>query len=51
VLTAPGERGYRALLVRLDTEFFRTASPERSLPLQKRKLHVHVDWPGERRSP
>ena len=43
VLTAPEERGYLALLTRLDAELFR---PERSLPLLGRKLHVHVDWPG-----
>ncbi len=44
VLTAPGEHGYVALLKRLDAEFF---APERpSLPLEGRKLHVHVDWPG-----
>ena len=52
VLTAPEERGYMALLTRLDAELFRTERPERSerpertLPLEGRKLHVHVDWPG-----
>jgi len=44
VLTAPEERGYAALLKRLDAELFRPERP--SLPLEGRKLHVHVDWPG-----
>jgi predicted nuclease of predicted toxin-antitoxin system len=50
VLTAPGEKEYRALLARLDAEIFRADRPERPerfLPLHKRKLHVHVDWHGE----
>ena len=57
VLTAPTEGGYIALLKRLDAEIFRERErpehaerPERSersdLPLEGRKLHVHVDWPG-----
>ena len=57
VLTAPEERGYIKLLQRLDTELFHserelTERPEpserseRSLPLEGRKLHVHVDWAG-----
>src|SRR5688572_29011268 len=44
VLTAPGEHGYVALLKRLDAGIFR--SDGASLPLEGRKLHVHVDWPG-----
>jgi len=47
VLTAPGEKGYMAILKRLDAEIFRFERPERVLPLHKRKLHVHVDWPGD----
>src|SRR5215510_12081823 len=45
VLAAPREDGYMALLVRLDREVFRgtTASDLASLPLEGRKLHVHVD--------
>ena len=61
VLTAPEEKGYVALLKRLDAELFRLERSERSerpersersersdrsLPLKGRKLHVHVDWPG-----
>jgi hypothetical protein len=40
VLTAPGERGYMGLLLRLDRELLRQAP----LPLEGRKLHAHVDW-------
>jgi Domain of unknown function (DUF5615) len=42
VLTAPTDAGYEGLLVRLD-EVLRT---EGELPLEGRKLHVHVDWGG-----
>lgn len=42
VLTAPTDSGYEALLTRLD-DVLRT---EADLPLEGRKLHVHVDWPG-----
>ena len=53
VLTAPEEKGFRALLTRLDAELLRTEQsegserPERSLPLLGRKLHIHVDWSAE----
>ena len=43
VLTAPTNAGYEGLLVRLD-EVLRT---EAELPLEGRKLHVHVDWGGD----
>jgi uncharacterized protein DUF5615 len=42
VLSAPDERAFMALLARLDRELF----VSRSLPLEGRKLHVHVDWKG-----
>jgi hypothetical protein len=42
VLTAPEERGYMGLLKRIDAELFRT----QPLPLEGRKVHVHVDWTG-----
>ena len=42
VLTAPQERGYMDLLERIDREVFANAA----LPLEGRKLHVHVDWDG-----
>lgn len=47
VLMAPEENGYLKLLKRLDAEIFR-AHEDRSdrLPLEGRKLHVHVDWNG-----
>ena len=44
VLMAPTEGGYINLLKRLNEEVFRP-EPER-LPLEGRKLHVHVDWTG-----
>ena len=36
------ERAFMALLARLDRELFAS----RPLPLEGRKLHVHVDWKG-----
>jgi hypothetical protein len=44
VLTAPEERGYMALLKKLDAGILRERL---DLPLGGRKLHVHVDWTGE----
>jgi len=43
VLTAPAQQGFRRLLTRADAGLFRQAA----LPLQGRKLHVHVDWAGD----
>ena len=44
VLTAPEQGGLIMLLRRLDAEIFRTNEvAEHCLPLQGRKLHVHVD--------
>ena len=42
VLIAPTDSGYEALLTRLDD----VLRSEADLPLEGRKLHVHVDWPG-----
>ena len=42
VLSAPGEKGLAVLLKRLDKELFRAPGSS----LEGRKLHVHVDWPG-----
>src|SRR5215510_14835323 len=53
VLSAPTENGLLALLKRLDRVLLRASSQggdespsEDPLPLQGRKLHVHVDWDG-----
>ena len=51
VVTAPEERGCVVLLKRIHAELFqseRSERPERSvrLPLEGRKLHVHIDWTG-----
>jgi hypothetical protein len=54
VLMAPEERGYVLLLKRIDAELLRADrlqaslpdGGERPLPLQGRKLHVHIDWTG-----
>jgi hypothetical protein len=52
VLMAPTQGGFIHLLKRLDREVLRVVTapwPEHSdepLPLQGRKLHVHVDWDG-----
>ncbi|MBI4888521.1 MAG: DUF5615 family PIN-like protein [Acidobacteria bacterium] len=42
VMTAPTDRGYEGLLTRLDN----LLRGDGDLPLEGRKLHVHVDWPG-----
>jgi predicted nuclease of predicted toxin-antitoxin system len=49
VLTAPDHRGYAGLLARLDREVFRlpATADASSTPLAGRKLHLHVDWPGD----
>jgi uncharacterized protein DUF5615 len=52
VMTAPNENRLMALLKRFDKEILRSASIEEhdpafdDLPLEGRKLHVHVDWDG-----
>jgi hypothetical protein len=46
VMMAPEQRGYLNLLKRLDREVFRAVEPSERLPLEGRKLHVHVDWIG-----
>jgi hypothetical protein len=51
VLHAPDERGLIALVRRIDREVFRALAPAEGggaagLPLEARKLHIHVDWPG-----
>jgi len=47
ILTAPEERGYIALLKRLNTEVFQPSLTASTLPFEGRKVHVHVDWTGD----
>ena len=54
VLVAPTQGGFMQLLKRLDREVLRAAPDTSSepdgddpLPLEGRKLHVHVDWDGK----
>ena len=49
VLTAPDQRGFADLLTRLDREVFRSSvrADNGLMPLAGRKLHLHVDWPGD----
>jgi hypothetical protein len=47
ILTAPEERGYIALLKRLDAEVFQPSLSASAVPFIGRKVHVHVDWPGD----
>jgi hypothetical protein len=46
VLSAPREDGLLRILARLDREMLRVGleSDPPSLPLEGRKLHLHVDW-------
>jgi hypothetical protein len=47
ILTAPEERGYIALLKRLDTKVFQPSLSASMVPFVGRKVHVHVDWSGD----
>lgn len=47
ILTAPEERGYIALLKRLNMEVFQPSLSASTLPFEGRKVHVHVDWAGD----
>ena len=38
VLTAPTDRGYESLLIRIDEVF------DSELPFEGRNIHLHVDW-------
>jgi hypothetical protein len=59
VLWAPVEKGLMVLLKRVDREVLRRAvapdgvddAGDPHLPLEGRKLHVHIDWDGERVAP
>src|ERR687892_676082 len=52
VLQAPEQRGFVALLKRIDREVFRDVATRGSAdagaapPLERRKLHIHIDSPG-----
>src|SRR3954463_3888478 len=47
ILTAPEERGYIALLKRLDAPGFQPSLSASMVPFVGRKVHVHVDWSGD----
>jgi uncharacterized protein DUF5615 len=47
ILTAPEERGYIALLKRLNAEVFQPSLSTCTAPFEGRKVHVHVDWTGD----
>jgi hypothetical protein len=60
VVWAPVEKGLMALLKRVDREVLRrphsagdsvNGATEGPLPLEGRKLHLHIDWEGERIAP
>ena len=60
VLWAPAEKGLMVLLKRVDREVLRRSGVAEAdsteeiadpLPLEGRKLHVHIDWDGERTAP
>jgi len=60
VLWAPVEKGLMVLLKRVDREVLRRDTladasakeiGDAPLPLEGRKLHVHIDWDGERIAP
>lgn len=56
VLSAPGEREMRALLVRVDRALFRAEGDPagrdaEALPLRGRKLHAHTDWARDGTAP
>ena len=56
VMWAPVEKGLMALLKRVDRDVLRRPPPadeiaNAPLPLEGRKLHVHIDWDGERIAP
>lgn len=52
VLTAPDERLLARLLARVDRTLFQgagRAGARAALPLERRKLDVHADWPADTR--
>jgi hypothetical protein len=44
VISAPNERELQSLITRVDDVLFQGEGDAATLPLERKKLHVHTDW-------